>query len=98
MVPWVPINTMLYTNPISKSHQVKCFMKKIKKTGTSNNSHNQESMGSQFFRDLNMLIREKNSAKICPTVGFTKAPCSSCHPYDGVFKMISMNAINKYLK
>ena len=74
MVPWVPINTILYTKPIISNGQVK-YLKINKNTKGDNRANEvQESRDSQFFLVLNILIREKNSEKICPTEGFIKLP------------------------
>ena len=48
---------------------------------------------SQFFLDLNMFIRERNSLKIREGDGLINSPFSFCHPYEGGAKTISINDI-----
>jgi hypothetical protein len=53
---------------------------KIKKKGNRQNTFNQLKNGNQFFRLETTLSLEKNSFKICITLGFMSFPLASAHP------------------
>ena len=80
MVPCVPIMIIPYTKAANMVHQCRNKIKKRIKNGARNMTLNQLKKGSQFFLVSKMFSLEKNSDKICFTVGLTKVPFSSFHP------------------